>query len=100
MDVLIEDLISQEIVFNGKLLIIEYIENDSITTEIDPSKYKWSLKMWRHLRFQSLSGLSDGIANLSRIPVGIPIRLTLTKAVDFAQIMASKFYKKIYQNSN
>ena len=44
MDVLIEDLISQEIIFNGDLLIMEYIENDSITAEIDPSKYKWKFK--------------------------------------------------------
>ena len=44
MDVLIEDLISQEVIFNGDLLIMEYIENDSSITEIDPSKYKWMLK--------------------------------------------------------
>ena len=44
LDVLIEDLISQEVIFNGDLLIMEYIENDSGITEIDPSKYKWMLK--------------------------------------------------------
>ena len=44
MDVLIEDLISQEIIFNGDLLIMEYIENDSSITEIDPNKYKWKFK--------------------------------------------------------
>ena len=40
LDVLVEDLISQEVIFNGDLLIMEYIENDSSITEIDPTKYK------------------------------------------------------------
>ena len=39
LDVLIEDLIAQDVIFNGDLLIFEYID-DCNTTEIDPSKYK------------------------------------------------------------
>ena len=49
LDVLIEDLISREIIFNGDLLIMEYIESDSSITEIDPSKYKWNLNTYYKL---------------------------------------------------
>ena len=39
LDVLIEDLIAQDVIFNGDLLIFEYVD-DCNTVEIDPSKYK------------------------------------------------------------